>query len=282
MESEDHQNNEKKFLHEKILEERIERYRETFEDRLKTYRDFGIIILTLLILLGTGAIVFISKSTVRGTLKSEVDKHFDEFFTDDYVEGKIKSLSDEAISEIVKAAEEKSREIFGRALNFSQWMEFGSRAFHEGKYSYSIACFERAIKHIPANYKGIDGSSVSNAYLSLIETCIITSDYDKAGIYLSEYENKYSSTQIASNNYSVLYFYKIILKTLSKEKTDELDKELSDLLQNEPIVVWDFNAIQKWMKKKLKSEAFEYIGSKLKSIIEQAGDESWINYNDSY
>ena len=159
-------------------------------------------------------------------------------------------------------------------------MEFGSRAFHEGKYTYSIVCFERAIKYIPPDYKGIDGSSISNAYLSMVENYIITSNYEKAGFYLSEYENKYSPILIANNNYAVFYFYKIILTKLAKEKTDGLDKKLSELLQKEPIVVWDFNVTQKWMKKKLKPEAYKYFNSNLKSIVEQASDESWINYKE--
>ena len=280
MSSEDQQNKEEKNLPVDILEERIEKYSDLFEAKLKRYRNVGIITLTLFCLLGIGATVFISKTAVRGTLKSEVQKYFDAVFTDDYVDGKLKTRGGRALSEIIGTAEEKSREIFGRALNFSQWMEFGSRAFHEGKYTYSIVCFERAIKYIPPDYKGVDGSSISNAYLSLVETSIITSDYEKAGSYLSEYENKYSPKLIANNNYAVFYFYKIILKTLEKDKTDELDTKLSELLQKEPIVVWDFNATQKWMKKKLKPEAFQYIDSKLKLIVEQVSDESWINYKE--
>ena len=267
-------------LPEDIPVERIEQLSNLFETKLKRYRNFGIIILTLLCLLGIGVNVYISKTTVRRTLKSEIRKHFDEVFTDDYMDGKITSRGERAISKITDAAEEKTREIFGRALNFSQWMEFGSRAFHDGKYTYSIVCFEKAVKYIPPEYKGIDGTSISNAYLSLVETCIITSDYDKAGFYLSEYENKYSPTLIAKNNYAVFYFYKIILTTLLKDKTDELDTKLSELLKKEPIVVWDFNVTQKWMKKKLKPKAFKYLDSKLKSIIEQASDESWISYTE--
>ena len=280
MDSEDQQNKEEKNLPLDILEERIEQYSDLFETKLKRYRHVGIITLTLFCLLGIGATVYISKTTVRETLKKEVQNHFDEVFTDDYVDGKLKSRGERALSEIIDTAEEKSREIFGRALNFSQWMEFGSRAFHEGKYTYSIVCFERAIKYIPPDYKGIDGSSISNAYLSIVETCIITSDYDKAGFYLSEYENKYSPILIANNNYAVFYFYKIVLTKLEKDETDELDTKLSEFLQTEPIVVWDFNVIQKWMKKKLKPEAFKYLDSKLKSIVEQASDDSWINYKE--
>jgi tetratricopeptide (TPR) repeat protein len=280
MESEEQQKKEETNLNEDILAERIEQYSDLFETKFKRYRNVGIIILTLFCLLGIGVTVYVSKTTVRETLKSEIHKHFDEVFTDDYADGKITSRSDRALSEIIDTAEEKSREIFGRALNFSQWMEFGSRAFHEGKYTYSIVCFEKAIKYVPPDYKGIDGSSISNAYLSLVETCIITSNYDKAEFYLSEYENKYSPSLIAKNNYAVFYFYKIILTTLLKDKTGELDTKLSDLLQKEPIVVWDFNVTQKWMKKKLKPEAFNYVDSILKSIIEKASDESWINYKE--
>ena len=280
MGSEDQQNKKENNLPADIIEERTEQYSELFEKKLQRYRNVGIIILTLFCLLGIGATVFISKTTVRGTLKNEIHKHFDKVFTDDYVDGKLKSRGERALSEIIDSAEEKSREIFGRALNFSQWMEFGSRAFHEGKYTYSIVCFERAIKYIPPDYRGIDGSSISNAYLSIVETCIITSDYDKAGFYLSEYENKYSPILIANNNYAVFYFYKIVLTKLEKDETDELDTKLSEFLQTEPIVVWDFNVIQKWMKKKLKPEAFKYLDSKLKSIVEQASDDSWINYKE--
>ena len=119
MNSEDQQNKKEKNLPLNILEERIEQYSDSFETKLKRYRHVGIITLTLFCLLGIGATVYISKTTVRETLKKEVPKHFDEVFTDDYVDGKLKSRGERALSEIIDTAEEKSREIFGRALNFS-------------------------------------------------------------------------------------------------------------------------------------------------------------------
>ena len=277
MESADQQDNKIKSLHVNILEERIERYSESFEEGLKAYRNYTIVIILLLFLFGVGAIYSLTKVTVRDTMEGEVDKYLEKILLDGYMEGKIKSYSSHAISEIAAAAEEKSREIFGSALNFSQWMEYGSRAFHEGKYKYSIVSFERAIRSIPTGYRGIDGKNISNSYLSIVEACILTSDYEKAKIYIDEYENKFSPELLANYNYAVFYFYKIILTKLDKEKTDELDQRLDQLLQKEPIVFWDFSATQEWMKMKLKQEAFLYVDSKLKSIMEKASEDSWIN-----
>lgn len=303
----ENENNGKDIQTESLLEERIERFRELFEEKLKAQKNYAIIIITLLSLIGISAFYNALNTVVEKTAKNAADEHLDKILTDNYIEEKIKSRSEKTIKKLtdeyldkiltdnyieekikshsektikklIKNAEDKARVIFAKTVNFSQWVQYGSWAIQEKKFEYGITCYENAIKQIPSDYKVIDGYELPNAYLTLVECSIITNNYEKAKKYLGEYESRFKFDEIEKYNGAIFYFYKIIIKKIQNENIDELNTKLDNLLKKKPSAAWRFDETQKWMKKALKQEDILYLNSKIKLISDKSNKDSSIGY----
>ena len=91
----------------KVLEERIKKNEEILSLWLKTYRNYGFIIVAIITILGVGSIYYIIEQVVKKTTESKLE----ETLTDEYIAEKIKERSETAIDELISEVETRAQTI---------------------------------------------------------------------------------------------------------------------------------------------------------------------------
>ncbi len=238
-----------------VLKERVEQYQQKNAIRFSSYRNYALIIFTLISLIGIGAFKYIVEGISSEAAREEASKGVHEILNEDYISIEIKEKSSEALQNIIAEAEKKAKEIVSLGYSFNNYVKYGLDIAYYNR-DESIERFDKAFK-IWESFSNIfpDGDSffflscyaeiqsINNRYDSAIETCNLAKKYTKR-----------------QEEIALILIYEIMnLRLSDKDSTDlieEFNKTLG-VIRNGVYLHWSFNLFASYIqddKNKVKEE----------------------------
>ena len=245
----------------KVLTERVKKNEEILELKLKSYRNYVVIIVVILSFIG---FVFV-KTTIESVVSKKTEAKLDQILTEQYVEDKIKVKSEKTIAKLITEVEVKAKKITEETLTFESWRWLGHEKVKNGDYKEAIRCFKKAIEKMSL-FPDLKTYYFVSSYQSLAELQIITFDYKEA---LTTIE-KISPDTITKDNKVIVFFLKCITEKLLGINNSETEDILNGVLSEKVKISWRFNIMEEWLKSPdIKKEHKKYILDKIKFVKER-------------
>lgn len=247
----------------KVLEERIKKNEEILSLWLKTYRNYGFIIVAIITILGVGSIYYIIEQVVKKTTESKLE----ETLTDEYIAEKIKERSETAIDELISEVETRAETIMEENLAHQELATKALLACGDRDYERGIKLFEKAIAKIHA-ISSVYGEPLYdierlNYLISIAELQILKCDYKKS---LNTLRIVFPLIK-KNEDKAFYYFLDSIAKKLLNLDTSESEKKLDEILKGKISSDWSFKLMKEWlMKEKISAENKIFILNKIQLI----------------
>lgn len=247
----------------KVLEERVKKNEEILNIWLKTYRNYGFIIVAIITILGVGSISYIIKQIVKEATESKLE----ETLTDEYIEGKIKERSQTTINKLISEVETRTKIILEESLGHEELANKALLACGNRDYERGIELLKKAIVKIHA-LSSTYGTPIyigeCLTYLrNLSEIQILNGDYRGS---LNTLRTIFPLTKENADK-AIYYFLDSIAKKLLNLDTSVSEKKLDETLKGKISSDWSFKLMEEWlMEEKISAENKRFILNKIQLI----------------
>jgi len=246
----------------KVLSERVKKNEEILELRLNSYRNYGIIIVTILTIIGFASI----KTTIKYIVSSNTEAKLNKILTEPYVENKIREKSEKTIAKLINEVEVKAKRITEETLSFDNWRLLGYEKAEKGDYKEAIRCYKKAIEKMSLFPDWKSNYFYLILHEAIAEFQIITFDYKEALRTI----DKILPDTVSKRDKVIVYFLKCIAEKLLGINNSETEDKLNGVLSEKIKILWDFNYMEEWLKSPdIKKEHKKYILDKIKYVKER-------------
>lgn len=247
----------------KVLEERVNNYKEMFDNKLSSIKQLYGTVIIILTLIGIGTIATIIVNIVKNTAEATLES----ILTPEYIEKKILEKSDPVLEKIVDDIETKVTNKVRENLSYAELKALAGEETLLKDYENGIILYKKAKEKLTAIGSHVINfqEELLNLTVSMAEVEIILKKYMDASDTLEE-----CRPEGDNKSYIALYYFHkcIIEKVLKREAFLQSEKNLDAILQkdNFKLTIWYFDSLKEWLSSaQLPEDDVKYI----KALIEK-------------
>ncbi|OHB37647.1 MAG: hypothetical protein A2Y09_05585 [Planctomycetes bacterium GWA2_39_15] len=232
-----------------ILREQVKHHKEVTEEKLKSYRNYVLIIATCLSLV-SGIVYYTIRNIVETTAKKATEKKLDEVLTPDYIEGQIREKSKDTIDKLIKETENITKNIIDKHTSFEGFRFLAAEASARKDFKAAAAFYQKAIEKILLFSGGFDSfekNEIALTYLWLANAQVLSGKHEEA---LLSVRNAIPLSTSLSNK-AIIYFFECVLGKILNNDITDTENKLNEILKADFTIYWkEFNAvdIKDWLK----------------------------------
>ncbi|MGR3301273.1 MAG: hypothetical protein ACUZ8I_02105 [Candidatus Scalindua sp.] len=228
-----------------ILRKEVNHYKELTDERIKAYRNYLIIFITVASL-GGGVIFYSIRNVVENTAKEK----FDEVLTTEYIEEQIKEKSTNIITKLTEETESKAKEIVKKYSTFDDLRFFAAEALVLKDYGNAVSFYKQAIKKALIFSDGFDihdKNEIALTYLWLAIAQSFNSQYEEA---LLNTKNA-SSLATTDSKIAIMYFLECVIGKILDKTIPTVENKFSEILKTEFKIYaaeFDTDEFEEWLE----------------------------------